>query len=70
MLSVFKNLVTLQAEVALLPEDGKFYGVRKAVADLVDSVLGLPEYEDVEVKQDSANVSTVEIPYGLSLIHI
>lgn len=61
---IFKDLIVLQAEVALLPEGGEFYGVRKALADLVDSVLSLPEYEDVEVTQDSANIIKVEIPYG------
>lgn len=64
MSKIFKDLIVLQAEIALLPEGGEFYDVRKALADLVDSVLSLPEYEDVEVTQDSANIIKVEISYG------
>lgn len=64
MSKIFKDLIVLQAEVALLPEIGKFYGVRKALADLVDSILLLPESEDGEASKDSTNIVKVEIPYG------
>lgn len=39
MSNIFKDLVYLQAEVALLPQDSKYEGLRTAVANVVTTVL-------------------------------
>lgn len=59
MVNVFKSLVILQAEVALLPQEDKFDGLRTALADLVDGILNLPEYDEVEVCENSINIQDV-----------